>query len=144
MDGDGGHLARRRFGAAISRRPEPHGAVVPVNRPLSVLSFPSSDMTLRDLIARLVEADAAIAAPADLEARLRSVYPRVRVRRRELSNEPSETWYAYREGTFSVAADTDDWWASAEVATADYGADGRIVAVSGTFARLMRSSPAKL
>ena len=144
MDAESGQPSRRRFGAGPSGRSEPLGAIVPVSRPLSVLTFPSSDVTLRDLVARLIEADAGIIRPADLEARLRSVYPRVRVRRRELSNEPSETWYVYREGMFSVASGADDWWASGEVATADYGADGRIVAVSAAFARLMRSSPAEL
>lgn len=146
MGPDNGYQAGRHRRAALvmTRPPEPAGAVSSMARPLSALSFPSSDLTLRDLVARLLDRDAAITAPADLEGRLRSVYPRVRVRRRELSNEPSETWYVYPEGTFRAGSDAGEWWASEDVATADFGANGRIVAASAAFARLMRSSPTSL
>ena len=36
--------------------------------------------------------------PWELEQALRSDYPAVVVRRREISNEPIEVWYVYREG----------------------------------------------
>ena len=36
--------------------------------------------------------------PSDLEGALRPEYPAVVVRRREISHEPVEVWYVYRDG----------------------------------------------
>jgi len=44
--------------------------------------------------------DAGSSTPADLQRSLRERYPRAVVRARELSSEPSEVWYVYREGTW--------------------------------------------
>jgi hypothetical protein len=39
--------------------------------------------------------------PQHLQSRLRQRYPQVVVRRRELSGEPFELWYVYRDGHWS-------------------------------------------
>ena len=39
--------------------------------------------------------------PSEFERLLRSVYPNVRVRQRELTGELVETWYVYRDGIFT-------------------------------------------
>jgi hypothetical protein len=62
-----------------------------------LVCIPSSDRgfaALADL--RLDDID----DPSRLEDVLRAVYPKVRVRRRELTGEPVETWYVYRDGIF--------------------------------------------
>jgi hypothetical protein len=65
---------------------------------------------------------AALAAGADtphaLATRLRDRYPRVVVRRRELSDEAHEVWYVYRDGSWrsgsSVDQARDDFRATSE------------------------------
>ena len=42
--------------------------------------------------------DGGTGTPAQLQRSLRERYPRAVVRARELSSEPSEVWYVYREG----------------------------------------------
>lgn len=48
--------------------------------------------------------------PPVLQAALRNAYPRAVVRRRELSGEPVEVWYVYRDGHWvrSIGRDADD------------------------------------
>jgi hypothetical protein len=40
-------------------------------------------------------------SPAMLESLLRQAYPKVVVRRRELSSESTEIWYVYRDGRWT-------------------------------------------
>ena len=44
--------------------------------------------------------DTGPATPDQLQRRIRERYPRAVVRARELSSEPSEVWYVYREGSW--------------------------------------------
>jgi hypothetical protein len=69
---------------------------VPVSSP-RLQCFPSSDVAFATVVARAL-ADTANPTMRSLELRLRGRYPGVRVRRRELSGEPGETWYVYRDG----------------------------------------------
>ena len=46
--------------------------------------------------------------PSSLQRSLRERYPRAVVRARELSSEPSQVWYVYREGTWVPSAEPRD------------------------------------
>jgi hypothetical protein len=47
----------------------------------------------------------AVTSTPELEDALRPSFPGVRVRQRELSGEPSLTWYVYRDRTFPAHSD---------------------------------------
>ena len=67
---------------------------------------PASDATFAaDAHARL---EAGATTPMRLQRSLREAYPRAVVRARELSSEPSEVWYVYREGTWVPSTGQDD------------------------------------
>jgi len=62
----------------------------------TIVANPAGD---RAFVARIDEwLSAGPSDPTELEQALRPVYPAVVVRRREISNEPLEVWYVYREG----------------------------------------------
>jgi hypothetical protein len=66
-------------------------------RPLPlIVANPAADVTFRGRIDRYVTSGSV--RPAELQAALRSHYPRAVVRRRELTDEELEVWYVYREG----------------------------------------------
>jgi hypothetical protein len=69
------------------------------------ITIPSADTAFRVHVDR-IRADAA--TPAELERRLRRIFPRVIVRARTLSGEPP-AWYVYRDGGW-LASDAGDWW----------------------------------
>lgn len=64
-------------------------------RPIVILN-PRSDARFVELVNQLM-ADA-IGEPAELQSGLRAEFPEAVVRRRELSSEPTEVWYVYRDG----------------------------------------------
>ena len=64
-------------------------------RPILILN-PRHDAEFVDRVRRL-EADR-LHTPDDLIAPLRAWYPDIVVRPRELSSEPVEIWYVYRDG----------------------------------------------
>ena len=72
-----------------------------------VICLPSADLAFRAAVQAALEASAE-ATPSELEARLRSLYPGVLVRERELSGERDPVWYAYRDGTY--VADSEPAW----------------------------------
>lgn len=61
-----------------------------------VVANPPGDLDFRRVIDRILLAG--VDGPHDLEAALRTQYPKAVVRRRELAGESFEVWYAYREG----------------------------------------------
>jgi hypothetical protein len=68
-----------------------------ISAPPNLVCIPSSDRAFAALVQhRLV----GIRDASQFEDALRAIYPRVRVRRRELTGEPFETWYVYRDGIF--------------------------------------------
>lgn len=67
---------------------------------LRALCFPTSDGEFANDVHRLIEAEG-IHFPRQLEDRLRSAYPDVRVRVREINAEPGTTWYVYRDADFA-------------------------------------------
>ena len=62
----------------------------------TILTIPSSDLAFRAQIDRLV-ARAVPDDPAALQTRLRRLFPRAVVRRRDIAGEPT-AWYVYRDG----------------------------------------------
>lgn len=70
----------------------------------SVVCLPTSDVAFRAAVEAVLDA-ASDLSPTDLERGLAAVYPNTKVRRRELSSEMTETWYAYRDGSFAPPAD---------------------------------------
>ena len=66
---------------------------------LRLISIPTSDRAFAQAVHRAV-ATQVIESRRQLEDVLRSTYPRVRVRARELSGEPGVTWYVYRDSDF--------------------------------------------
>jgi hypothetical protein len=59
-------------------------------------TIPSSDDAFATHVARIARAEQPASADA-FQVRLRRFYPRIIVRQRELSGEPS-AWYVYRDG----------------------------------------------
>jgi DNA-binding HxlR family transcriptional regulator len=67
-------------------------------RPVLIVN-PRSDVRFGELVAKLTED--VPTSPAELEAQLRAEFPSTIVRRRELSSEPTEVWYVYRDGRWT-------------------------------------------
>jgi TorA maturation chaperone TorD len=64
-------------------------------RPVLVVN-PATDWRLVDLAVELTSDERC--TPAALQTALRAEYPDLVVHRRELSGEPYESWYVYRDG----------------------------------------------
>jgi PAS domain S-box-containing protein len=95
--------------------------------------MPSSDPAFARAAGRLA-ADAE--SPAELEARLRAMYPRAVVRERALANEP-RVLYIYRDGRYQRQRN-DEWWTGSGNATAAIDLrTGTITAASREWAELL-------
>jgi hypothetical protein len=66
---------------------------------LRAICFPSSDVTFANAVHRSL-ASKDIGDPGELEDSLRSRYPSIQVRVREITGEPGVTWYVYRDADF--------------------------------------------
>ena len=66
-----------------------------MSRPVLVIN-PRGDRSFVRLAEQL--AAGGIESPEDLQQGLATTYPEVVVHRRELSGEPTEIWYVYRDG----------------------------------------------
>jgi hypothetical protein len=67
-------------------------------RPAALVLNPTSDEQFRRAVERAIRDGAT--DPERLAAALRPAYPRAVARRREISDEPLEVWYVYREGSW--------------------------------------------
>lgn len=104
----------------------------------NVNTIPSHDVALRRVVDRMTS-DAPPGTAAELAARLRPLYPRIAVFERQLSGERPHL-YVYRDGRYEPERG-DEWWAEPNVPCVHVAGDtGRLVAVSGEYAALMRSS----
>ena len=72
---------------------------------LRTISIPTSDRAFAQAVRRAIAKG--VESRRQLEDVLRSTYPRVRVRVRELSGEPGITWYVYRDSDFPRQPDDD-------------------------------------
>jgi hypothetical protein len=68
---------------------------LPRRRPI-VVANPPSDVVLRSMVDTFLMSAGRI--PMELESILRTKFPDAVVRPRELSGEPFEIWYVYRDG----------------------------------------------
>jgi hypothetical protein len=66
----------------------------------TIVANPRTDLAFVSLADHLADG---CRSPDELEGRLRSVYPRVTVRARGLSGEPT-VWYVYRDGSWTDPA----------------------------------------
>ena len=66
---------------------------------LRAICFPSSDIAFAKAV-QLSLASGSIGYPRELEDALRSRYPSVQVRVREITGETAITWYVYRDADF--------------------------------------------
>lgn len=71
-------------------------------RPTLVVN-PAADGVFVEFAETVVEHG--VASPAELERRLRVVYPQAAVHRRELVAEPWDVWYVYRDGHWVRSAE---------------------------------------
>jgi hypothetical protein len=67
-------------------------------RPFALVLNPTADEQFRSDVERAIRDGAS--DPDRLTASLRAAYPRVVARRRDISHEPLEVWYVYREGSW--------------------------------------------
>jgi len=117
---DGMHTLRSR------RRPE-------------LITIPSADEAFRAHV--LEVASDAGETPADLERRLRRIYPRLVVRQRSLAGE-APAWYVYRDGGWRSSLATD-WWEEPSMPRVEVSADGWFLQVSPTAAGILGIAPAE-
>jgi PAS domain-containing protein len=100
------------------------------------ITIPSADTAFRVHVDRIrTEAS----TPADLQRRLRRIFPRVIVRERTLSGEPP-TWYIYRDGGWPKS-DVGDWWDQPSVPRIVVSTNGFIAEVNPTAAGLLGIEP---
>ena len=88
-----------------------------------VIIIPSSDSAFRQHVSALL-ADAALDTPEALEARLRRVFARAVVRRRDLVGEPP-AWYVYRDGGWRPSM-IGSWWEETGLPRIEMSPDGFI------------------
>ena len=69
-----------------------------LRRPAVLVLNPTSDNAFRRDVDEAIKAGAS--SPESLADALRAAYPRLVVRRRELSAEPQAVWYVYRDGAW--------------------------------------------
>jgi hypothetical protein len=67
---------------------------------LRAICLPSSDVSFANAVHRSLASES-IGYPWQLEDALRSLYPLVQVRVREITGEPGVTWYVYRDADFA-------------------------------------------
>jgi hypothetical protein len=67
---------------------------------LRAICFPSSDVAFANAVHRSLASES-IRYPWQLEDALRSHYPSIQVRVREITGEPEVTWYVYRDADFA-------------------------------------------
>jgi hypothetical protein len=104
-----------------------------------LIAIPSSDPGFNEYVQRI--ADEALTKPQSLERRLKKIFPRVVVRERTISGEPS-AWYVYRDGGWRAPAD-GNWWEGASLPRIAVSADGFVVSASATAAGLLAFDPAQ-
>jgi PAS domain-containing protein len=100
---------------------------------LKLVTIPSSDHAFKAHVEGLAR-DAA-QGPAGLERRLRRIFPRVVVRERELSSEPT-VWYVYRDGRWQAPA-SQPWWEEDALPRIVLTGEGWLVDISPTAAGLL-------
>ncbi len=97
----------------------------------ALITIPSSDAAFRDHVQRLRR----VASPADLETRLRRMFPRVVVRERTISGE-APAWYVYRDGAWGSSL-AGSWWDDPDLPRVTVSASGWITEANATAVGLL-------
>ena len=92
--------------------------------PTNLVTIPSGDAAFREHVERLLARHPA-RRPADFQARLRTIFPRVTVRERALSGE-MPIWYVYRDGGWLPSL-IQRWWEVQDLPRLAVSLDGWIV-----------------
>ncbi len=104
----------------------------------ALITIPSADAAFRAHVQGIRRA----ASPAELESRLRRIYPRVVVRERTLSGE-APAWYVYRDGSWRSQLD-EAWWEEANLPRVVVSSDGWITEANSTAMGLLEMAPTEL
>jgi PAS domain-containing protein len=112
-------------------------AIGPLTPP-RILTIPSSDLAFVRQVEHLRagraggagRADGPASTPAELEARLRRLFPRAVVRPRDIVGEP-DAWYVYRDGTWRPDL-VGEWWDAPGLPRVVVSRDGWIVEATPT------------
>jgi PAS domain-containing protein len=106
-----------------------------------ILTIPSADQAFRVQVARLI-ARLDPAGPDELQARLRRLFPRALVRRRDISGEPP-AWYVYRDGSWRSDL-TGPWWEAPGTPEVAVSRDGWLIDGNPTALGLLGIDAAEL
>ena len=85
------------------------------------ITIPSSDLAFAKFVETTV-AQSGPALPAEIQARLRRLFPRVVVRERTLSGE-APIWYVYRDGGWRPSS-LGPWWSEPDLPRVEVSQDG--------------------
>jgi PAS domain-containing protein len=110
------------------------------HHPFDTRAMPSSDVAFRQVVDRLLGESE---SPADLLARLRTLYPKADLAERGLEDEP-RIFYVYRDGRFELPT-AERWWLDEEVARVSISVEtGQLVRVNDEWSHLMGDTPQRL
>jgi PAS domain-containing protein len=127
-------------GARLLGLSSPAFAPVTVRTP-TLLTIPSSDRAFRAVVERLVS-DARPESPEVLESRLRLLFARAVVRRRDIAGEPA-AWYVYRDGGWRPDLH-GAWWEEPGVPRVVLSAEGWMIEANPTALGLLGITASEL
>jgi len=116
-----------------SRKPGPTRSPSP-----PVVTIPSADSAFREHVETVLSRGHA-RRPAELETRLRRMFPRVVVRERVLSGE-APSWYVYRDGGWQPSL-SRAWWEAEALPQVAISAEGWITSANATARSLIGMEP---
>jgi PAS domain-containing protein len=103
-----------------------------------VITIPSTDLAFRSQIDRIL-ARAPLDTPEEVQERLRRLFPRTVVRRREISGESA--WYIYRDGGWRPPM-TTAWWDEPGLPRIEIDRDGWVAHANPPAMSLLGIAPA--
>jgi PAS domain-containing protein len=106
--------------------------------PPPVITIPSADSVFRDHVETVLR-QSHPGDPAQLEARLRRLFPRVAVRERALSGE-APSWYVYRDGGWQASL-SRPWWEVEGLPQVTISPEGWVTGANATARSLIGIEP---
>jgi hypothetical protein len=110
----------------------------PSPEPPRVITIPSADAAFRTHV-EAVRRQRPISQPAELETRLRRMFPRVVVRERALSGE-APSWYVYRDGGWQASL-SQPWWEAGGLPQVTVSFEGWVTGANVTARSLIGIEP---
>jgi PAS domain-containing protein len=102
--------------------------------PPPVITIPSADSVFRQHVETVLR-QSHVRHPAELETRLRRLFPRVAVRERALSGE-APSWYVYRDGGWQASL-SRPWWEAEGLPQVTASSEGWITGANATARSLL-------